>query len=96
MPRRLEYNFKWEFRKVVENSKKQKEMELRKNHPKWNYRKMKEKTKKQEEKQYIRIAYIQSCNRKGGSADMWRIVIRFVEIVSNSNRRIGIKDMCGF
>ena len=30
MPRRLEYNFKWEFRKVVENSKKQKDMELRK------------------------------------------------------------------
>lgn len=51
MPRRLEYNFKWEFRKVVENLKKQKEMELRKIHPKWNYRKMKEKTKKQEEKQ---------------------------------------------
>lgn len=27
---------------------------------------------------------------------MWRIVIGFVEIVSNSNRRIRIKDMCGF
>lgn len=51
MPRRLEYNFKWEFRKVVEKPKKQKEMELRKIHPKWNYRKMKEKTKKQKEKQ---------------------------------------------
>lgn len=33
---------------------------------------------------------------KSGSADMWRIVIRFVEIVSNSNRRIRIKGMCGF
>ena len=27
---------------------------------------------------------------------MWRIVIRFVEIVSNSNRETRIKDMCGF
>ena len=27
---------------------------------------------------------------------MWRIVIRFVEIVSKSNREIRIKDMCGF
>ena len=27
---------------------------------------------------------------------MWRIIIRFVEIVSNSNRRIRTKDMCGF
>ena len=27
---------------------------------------------------------------------MWRIVIRFVEIVSNSNRRIRTKNMCGF
>ena len=51
MPRRLEYNFKWKCIFVVEKSKKQKEMELRKIHPKWNYRKMKEKTKKQEEKQ---------------------------------------------
>ena len=27
---------------------------------------------------------------------MWRIVTRFVEIVSNNNRRIRTKDMCGF
>lgn len=27
---------------------------------------------------------------------MWRIVIKLVEIVSNSNRRIRTKDMCGF
>ena len=27
---------------------------------------------------------------------MWRIVIRFVEIVGNSNRRIRTKDMCSF
>lgn len=27
---------------------------------------------------------------------MWRIVIRFVEIVGNSNRRIRTNDMCGF
>ena len=79
MPRRLEYNFKWEFKKVVEKSKKQKEMELRKIHPKWNYRKMKEKTKKQEEKQQIGIAYIQDCNRKG----------RFRGYVENYNKVCG-------
>lgn len=27
---------------------------------------------------------------------MWRFIDRFVEIVSNSNRRIRTKDMCGF
>ena len=27
---------------------------------------------------------------------MWRIVIRFVEIVNKSKRRIRIKSMCGF
>lgn len=32
---------------------------------------------------------------KGGSADMWRIIIRFVEIVSNSNRRSIFKNVSG-
>lgn len=27
---------------------------------------------------------------------MWRFIDRFVEIVSKSNRRIVVKDMCGF
>lgn len=27
---------------------------------------------------------------------MWRFIDRFVENVSNSNRRIRTKDMCGF